>query len=276
MLVLIIGGRYGSKATNEPSRRTDQEGTDPCEVFNSITRKEYETARQQNIPISIFVDKNVFAEYQTFKQNRDNRSIQYAYVDTPNVFHLLDDISTQRYNNFVRGFENFDDISSWLRDQWAGLFAEFLKRQNTDVALSDLSSQIQELRQVGSVLREYSEVMVRKIEPEEFERIFAEQKEKLRRASRSRFSQESLIRYIRRISESSSGERPTISDTYNAFVNSATVEDFLKNLGIKDEQILEAIKIHGKQAESDYRILRDKYLPNEESTDENGEEINAT
>ncbi|MDD5272831.1 MAG: DUF4062 domain-containing protein, partial [Methylovulum sp.] len=191
ILVLIIGGRYGS-ATSDTAKQIPIDCEETYKRFNSITRKEYETARERDVPIFIFVDKNVLAEYQTFKRNRENSTISYAYVDSTNIFLLLDEILAQRRNNFIRGFEKFDDIATWLRDQWAGLFADFLSRTKSDAVLADLGVQIGDLRQVTLVLREYSEAIIQKIQPENFEGIISEQQQKLRKTQIQRFSREAL------------------------------------------------------------------------------------
>jgi hypothetical protein len=154
MLILIIGGRYGSPSsdTGKPS----QDDMDKAYVhYNSITKKEYETARTMDIPIFIFVEKGVLAEYQTFKRNRENTSIKYAHVDSINIFRLLDEILLQKRNNFIKEFDKFDDIASWLRDQWAGLFCEFLGRKSTEATLRDLASQVTELGEANKTLKKY-------------------------------------------------------------------------------------------------------------------------
>ncbi|MEH8165502.1 DUF4062 domain-containing protein [Aeromonas allosaccharophila] len=115
ILVLIIGGWYGSPIS-------DAETETGLEFYNSVTKKEYETARKNDIPIYIFIEKNVHSEYHTYKKNRKNQSIEYAHVDNVNIFKLIDDIYAQKRNNIIRDFEKFDDLSSWLKDQWAGLF----------------------------------------------------------------------------------------------------------------------------------------------------------
>src|SRR5262249_55044202 len=76
MLVLVIGGRYGSLS------KEDREllEKDPSEFFGrirSVTQKEYEKAREKNIPIFAFVDFQVLAEYNTYKANRDTQGIRH-------------------------------------------------------------------------------------------------------------------------------------------------------------------------------------------------------
>jgi hypothetical protein len=81
-----------------------------------------------------------------------------------------DDIYAQQRNNLVKDFENFEQISTYLRDQWAGLFADFLSRRSTEAALRDLAAQVNGLSQVSEVLKKYTESIMRKVEPEESER----------------------------------------------------------------------------------------------------------
>lgn len=258
MLVLIVGGRYGSPVSSE-TRQTPAEREETYKRFNSITRKEYETARDRDVPVFIFVDKNVLAEYQTFKRNRDNGAIAYAYVDSVNIFHLLDDILAQQRNNFILGFENFDDISSWLRDQWAGLMADFLTRSKGDTALADLNGQISDLRQVASTLREYSEVMMQKIQPENFESIIAAQQRKLRRSNILRFQKEELISYlVDRFERQETGET-SAAKLYDIFLASRSLDEFLTRAGASRAFLEEMLTEHRELAERDYKRLAVRY-----------------
>ena len=68
IMILIVGGRYGSPSSQ--SQQTEERRLYD-EDYISITRKEFETAIQKNIPILIFVDKNVYAEYHTYKANQE-------------------------------------------------------------------------------------------------------------------------------------------------------------------------------------------------------------
>lgn len=71
IFVLIIGGRYGSEAS-------ESSGAEPKEFYDryeSITRKEYESAIERGIPTYVLLDKAVVSEYETFKKNRDNKTI---------------------------------------------------------------------------------------------------------------------------------------------------------------------------------------------------------
>lgn len=260
MLVLIIGGRYGSP-TSDSERPKGKELNDIYERYNSITRKEYETARQRDIPIFIFVEKNVLAEFQTYKENRDSDAVKYVHVDSVNIYRLLDDILAQRRNNFIKDFEQFDDIASWLRDQWAGIFADALSRKNTETSLKDLAAQISELNGVSTVLKEYTESMMSKIQPDNFQKIIKEQSETLRRKKIQRFSGEELISYL--IGSTPKQVGPV--KLFSAFEESHGLEDFLKSAKFEQSFIMEFMKEFGEVAPNDYNFLRKRYLKEEES-----------
>jgi phosphoserine phosphatase len=120
LYILIIGGRYGSPASEEMKRISRK-----MKKYNSITKKEYETALESNLPMHIFVDQSVSAEYRTWKNNK-GKKLTYAHVDNENIFDLIHDIYNSEISKFVKEFSTSKDISDWLREQWAGLFKKFL------------------------------------------------------------------------------------------------------------------------------------------------------
>ncbi|MFA7832314.1 DUF4062 domain-containing protein [Aeromonas dhakensis] len=250
ILILIIGGRYGSGVSDDENK----ENADT--TYKSITKKEYETAKAKDIPIYIFVDKSVMAEYQTYKENKNNSSIIYAHVDSVGVFHLLDEILNQGRNNLIKDFEKFDDISSWLTDQWAGLFADFLSKRSSEATLKNLSSQVEELKQLSSVLKSYNESIIRKLEPEASTQIITDSDNKLRKLQASRLCKEAFIRYILR-----GYEKPiNTMSIYSAFEASTDLEDFIGRLGLAPELKHELLTTHKNEAFLDYKELVYKYL----------------
>ena len=258
MLILIVGGRYGSP-TSDSKRPKGKELEKAYERFNSVTKKEYETARERDIPIFIFVEKGVLAEYQTYKDNRDNKTIKFAHVDSVNVYRLLDDILSQRRNNFVCEFEKFDDISNWLRDQWAGLFADFLSRKKTETSLRDLTAQVAQLGSVSTVLKEYTESMMRKIKPENFQAIITEQSKKLRATYIRRFSREPMIGYL--LDKSPKNVGP--ARIYSAFEQSDSLSDFLKRAKLPKKIFDHFMEKYEDEANRDYKDLRRQYIEGE-------------
>lgn len=83
ILILIVGGRYGSLAAEQREAYENQ--------FISITRKEYETARSKGIPIMVFVEQDVFAEYKTYMANKKKLpdNFKFAFVDDIRVFEFI-------------------------------------------------------------------------------------------------------------------------------------------------------------------------------------------
>ena len=197
ILVLIIGGRYGSAGSDENVKINATDLENHYQHFNSITKKEYEAARTRDIPIYIFVEKGVAAEYQTYKENRDNDSIKYAHVDSVNIFKLLDSIHSQKRNNLIREIENVDDITSWLREQWAGLFTQFLIKKSTDAPIASLEKQLANLGVVTETLKDYSENILRGLSPDNFENIIINIGEKEKhRAELNSFLRNDLIEHL--------------------------------------------------------------------------------
>lgn len=140
LMILIIGGRYGSSANiNENEYISNYE-----KGYISITRKEFKTAKEQNIPTFIFIDKNVYAEYETFKNNKaffynevnkcEKCDFKFAHADSINIFEFIDELKI----NAMCTFERFQDIENYLKNQWAGMFYLYLvdiqnKKQSMEI-----------------------------------------------------------------------------------------------------------------------------------------------
>lgn len=155
IFVLIIGGRYGSE-TSEAQIKSKTQYTD----YNSITRQEYDTASCNHIPTYILIEKGVYAEYQTYKNNRDNHNIKYAHVDSINIFKLIDDIHAKPNNNPIYSFEKQNEIEDWLREQWAGLFKDFLLKRGNLKKFESLQKQIQNLEDLNKTFKTYLEQLL--------------------------------------------------------------------------------------------------------------------
>lgn len=195
IFVLIVGGRYGSEVS----------GGDKIpkptffERYESITKKEYESATSRDIPVYILIEKGVNSEYQTFLRNKDKTDINYAHVESVNVFHLIEDILSKPRNNPIQTFEKFEDIETWLREQWAGLFRELLRRQSQQQQLSGLTQQVADLKETNETLKKYLEaVMIGSGKDKNSKLIESEEKrlEEVRRIDKLRSND--LIKYISR------------------------------------------------------------------------------
>lgn len=156
VFVLIVGGRYGSEASGADKKL----GRTFFERYDSITKKEYESAANRDIPIYILIEKGVNSEYQTFLRNKDKTDISYAHVESVNVFHLIEEILLKPRNNPIQTFEKFEEIETWLREQWAGLFRELLRRQSQQQQLAGLTTQVTDLKETNETLKKYLEAMM--------------------------------------------------------------------------------------------------------------------
>jgi len=156
MMILIIGGRYGSIATGENIE-------DKKEAYNrdfvSITRKEYETALATNIPTFIFIEKNVYAEYLTFKKNlsffKDDIEIKknqfsFAHVDDINVFRFINNIKGKA----IKTFEKVDDIENYIANQLAGMLFLYLQNLQDTKKEEKVLDSVSELKRISEQMNE--------------------------------------------------------------------------------------------------------------------------
>lgn len=121
ILVALIGGKYGSS-----SRYNN----------HSITQREIKTALEKNKQVYIFIKNEVYIEFDTYKANKDNPTVNYPTVDDIKIFDFIENIKSLPMNNIIYSFNTADDIKRILKKQWAGLFCDLLKKQN-DILISD-------------------------------------------------------------------------------------------------------------------------------------------
>lgn len=114
ILVSIIGGRYGS---------TSSDG------HNSVSNKELLTALKNGVQVYIFIDKNVYAEYETYLLNKSSKDIKFKYVDDIRIYQFIEEIKQRSNNNNIKPFDTSNEIQTYLKEQLAGLFQTFLATQ---------------------------------------------------------------------------------------------------------------------------------------------------
>lgn len=175
IFVLLIGGRYGSAASNERTKPTDEF----FGRYDSITKKEYESAIHRVIPTYILIESNVHTEYYTFLKNKNNDKIVYAQVDSVNIFYFIEEILAKPSNNPIHTFERFSDIAVWLKEQWSGLFRDFLNRRSQQQQLTTLTNQVAQLKAISDTLQKYLETVVSKITPEEAPQLIESEQKRL-------------------------------------------------------------------------------------------------
>ncbi|MBQ0727549.1 MAG: DUF4062 domain-containing protein [Thalassolituus oleivorans] len=234
VFVLIVGGRYGSSASTEEKKPTRKF----FDRYDSITKKEYDSAWSRDIPIYILVEQNVYSEYQTFLKNRANKEIQYAHVDSINIFHLIEEILAKPRNNPVKTFEKFGEIEDWLKEQWAGLFRELLQRMSSQKQISTLSSQVETLGAINSTLQRYLEVVISKVSPDDAVELIKSEHERL-----------SEIELLDDLKSNAfflgafMSEHPTIEQFKEALTKATTFKEFANILGelMESEEVAELV-----------------------------------
>ncbi len=125
LAILIIGGRYGSPASE------DKDKLEKFEDYISVTKQEFNTAVNSNIPVFVFVEDGVLSEYRIYQKNREkfNKTadlVEFVAADNINIFKFIDSI----YNlstYAVTSFKTVDEIKMHLTKQWANMFWEYLR-----------------------------------------------------------------------------------------------------------------------------------------------------
>lgn len=122
MVVLIIGGEYGSVASEDSVK--------DFEEYISVTRKEFRTALESGIPIFCMIDSNVNTEYGVYDANSENIEdnglpIKFKTTKNINVFRFIKEIRT--FGSIpIQEFKNVSEIKEFLGKQWADMFKNYL------------------------------------------------------------------------------------------------------------------------------------------------------
>lgn len=107
IFILIVGGRYGSITDNG----------------KSVTNLEYIEAKAKNIPIYIFVAKNIINLLPVWRKNKEANFSEI--VDNNKLFEFVETVRATK-DNWVFSFETAQDICATLKQQLAYLFMDCL------------------------------------------------------------------------------------------------------------------------------------------------------
>lgn len=186
LMILIIGGRYGTSSSSDIAHEHKKYENE----FVSITRREFETAIDKNIPVFIFIDKNVYSEYQTYKENQEffeslktasnNNSktgFKFAHVDSSNVFRFIDIVKSKP----LRTFDKVEEIEIYLQNQIAGLFYLYLDSLQKQKEVKKVLDSVTELNNISLRMNEMLNSVGKKIlgneNHEEYESVIKKQLE---------------------------------------------------------------------------------------------------
>jgi hypothetical protein len=204
MFILIVGGRYGSPSTSHRQEEFQKRYEDE---FISITRKEYETAVKNNMPTFIFIDKNVYSEYQTFKKNQvffekiikekkiENKEFSFAHVDNQNVFYFIDLLQQKA----IKQFDTVDEIENYLSSQFSGMFFLYLKQLQETASNQKIIDTINELNTVVNRMNTMVDGIGKEVikQPGELEEINKKQFEVIARNFSQVFSENEIMTYTK-------------------------------------------------------------------------------
>lgn len=122
MVILVIGGEYGSAA--------DGEKADGFDEYISITRNEFRTAVSSGIPIFAMIDRKVMAEFKVYEANFDaiekkRQIVNFAVTKNINVFRFVSEIRGI-IKIPIQEFDRAEDIKQFIGKQWADMFKSYL------------------------------------------------------------------------------------------------------------------------------------------------------
>ncbi|MBQ9841981.1 MAG: DUF4062 domain-containing protein [Clostridia bacterium] len=125
VFVLVVGNRYGHVMANG----------------KSITNLEYLHAKAKNIPIFVFVSKQLYDNLPLWRANKEMDFS--AVVDNPQIFEFISGIYDEGYQ-WIYTFENARDIKKTLKNQFSLIFSDGLKLQKAtkETQLGNLFGQI--------------------------------------------------------------------------------------------------------------------------------------
>lgn len=138
MALLIIGGNYGSAATGEIA--------DEFHEFISITRREFQKGIERGVPFFVFVDRNVYAEYDIYELNsKDIESgickIKFKTTKNINVFRFIREILSIKQISIIE-FDKVSDIKDFLSKQWSDMFKSYLSSIKEQKEIQHLQNSI--------------------------------------------------------------------------------------------------------------------------------------
>ena len=138
MAVLIIGGNYGSAASGEKP--------DDFKEFISVTRNEFKKGVEKGIPFFVFIDRNVYAEYNIYELNcneieEGKCTLKFKAAKNLNVFRFIKEIRSIKQLPITE-FDKVSDIKDFLGKQWADMFKSYLQSLKEGKKIEQLQDKI--------------------------------------------------------------------------------------------------------------------------------------
>ncbi|MDE5830584.1 MAG: DUF4062 domain-containing protein, partial [Clostridia bacterium] len=142
MVILIIGGEYGSPASGEKK--------DEFKEYMSVTRNEFRTAVESGIPIFVMIDKKVMAEYGVYDANyeaieKENSEMVFPTTKNVNVFRFIKEIKGI-VTLPIQEFEQSSDIKGFISKQWADMFKNYLSSLRNGTENKKIENSVNEMK----------------------------------------------------------------------------------------------------------------------------------
>ncbi len=147
MVILVVGGRYGSPISAE--KLDEDPAKDKFKEYTSVTCKEFSTAIKKKIPVYVFIDATVYAQYSFYSSNKDtieSKADEFTFpaVDNINVFRFISSIRAIPYIQ-IEPFSRAQDIENYLKKQWASLFLQHLHDRKNSATIKDVEMPMQDM-----------------------------------------------------------------------------------------------------------------------------------
>lgn len=166
ILVLIIGSRFGGKASPEALNRINfdvlNNETLSVDVLKekeclSVTQLEVLKAIENAIPVYTFIDKRVWHDHALYEKNKASGiadQIVFPSIEKQEtakyIFNFINFVRLRTRGNNIFTFEKGQDIEDTLKKQWSGYFQRLLQEQrftdNTQKKMDILGEQFEDLK----------------------------------------------------------------------------------------------------------------------------------
>lgn len=166
ILVLIIGSRFGGKATPEALNRINfdvlNNETLSVDVLKekeclSVTQLEVLKAIENAIPVYTFIDKRVWHDHALYEKNKASGiadQIVFPSIEKQEtakyIFNFINFVRLRTRGNNIFTFEKGQDIEDTLKKQWSGYFQRLLQEQrftdNNQKKMDILGEQFEDLK----------------------------------------------------------------------------------------------------------------------------------
>ena len=175
MVILIIGGEYGSAASGEKK--------DKFKEYMSVTRNEFKTAVESGIPIFVMIDKKVMVEYGVYEANYDdiekaNRAMTFPATKNINVFRFIKEIKGI-VTLPIQEFERSADIKGFISKQWADMFKNYLSFLRNEKENKKIENSVIEMKnliqKMDIMLDSVGKNVLSKENPEEYTNVVNQQ-----------------------------------------------------------------------------------------------------